>query len=206
SARGQVQVNEKIQALVQTQSRATYSRLIKLTNIRIQYGEKLILDKLNWEVRQGERWALKGHNGAGKSTLLSLIFGENPQAYANDIILFDKKRGTGESIWDIKKPIGFVSAEMARYFPKNQNCLQVVLSGYFDTMGLFRKPRSEQRKLALKWLDVWDLGGIADFRLNQVSLEQQRFCLLARALIKSPSLLILDEATQGMDGDRADLF
>src|SRR5690606_37073836 len=128
SARGQVQVNEKIQALVQTQSRATYSRLIKLTNIRIQYGEKLILDKLNWEVRQGERWALKGHNGAGKSTLLSLIFGENPQAYANDIILFDRKRGSGESIWDVKRPTGFVSAELSRYFPKGQSCHQVVLS------------------------------------------------------------------------------
>ncbi|HLT08519.1 MAG TPA: ATP-binding cassette domain-containing protein [Cyclobacteriaceae bacterium] len=206
SARGQVQVNEKIQALVQTQSRATYSRLIKLTNIRIQYGEKLILDKLNWEVRQGERWALKGHNGAGKSTLLSLIFGENPQAYANDIILFDRKRGSGESIWDVKRPTGFVSAELSRYFPKGQSCHQVVLSGLFDTIGLFKKPNGDQLRLAEEWLDALDLLHVAKLRLHQVTLEQQRFCLLARAMIKSPALLVLDEAAQGMDEGQRVLF
>src|SRR5690606_11358692 len=117
----------------------------------------------------------------------------------NNIVLFDKKRGTGESIWDIKKPTGFVAAEMPRYFPRSQNCLQVILSGYFDTIGLFRKVHPAQTESANQWLRVWGLEQIAGTGFNQVSLENQRFCLLARAMIKSPNLLILDEATQGMD-------
>lgn len=200
------QVDSKIKALIQKQSLPVFDQLISLKNVHIQYGEKVILDQLNWEVRQGERWALKGHNGAGKSTLLSLIFGENPQAYANDIILFDRQRGSGESIWDVKRPTGFVSAELSRYFPKGQSCLQVVLSGLFDTVGLFRKPTDEQTRLAEEWLDALGLVHISRLRLNQVSLEQQRFCLLARAMIKSPVLLILDEAAQGMDDGQRRLF
>ena len=109
-----------------------------MTNVHIQYGEKVILDKINWHIVPGERWALLGPNGAGKSTLLSLINGDNPQAYANDIILFDKKRGTGESIWDIKSKIGFVSPELHQYFPTDNSCLQVIESGYYDTLGLFQ--------------------------------------------------------------------
>ena len=199
-------VNKQIKALIQRGSMPVFSELISLKNVHIQYGKKVILDQLNWEVRQGERWALKGHNGAGKSTLLSLIFGENPQAYANNITLFDRKRGSGESIWDVKRPTGFVSPELSRYFPKGQNCLQIVLSGLFDTVGLFRKPTEEQRRLAEEWLDALGLAHIAHLRLDQVSLEQQRFCLLARAMIKSPALLILDEASQGMDDAQRRLF
>lgn len=199
-------VNHKIKNLIQNRRSAMFAQLISLKNIHIQYGEKVILDQLDWEVRQGERWALKGHNGAGKSTLLSLIFGENPQAYANNIILFDRKRGSGESIWDIKRPTGFVSAELARYFPKGQNCLQIVLSGLFDTIGLFRKPTGDQQRLAEEWLEALGLAHIAHLRLNEVSLEQQRFCLLARAMVKSPTLLILDEAAQGMDEAQRQLF
>ena len=183
-----------------------YEELIGMKDVHIQYGEKTILDGINWKVKQGERWALKGHNGAGKSTLLSLIFGENPQAYANDIILFDRQRGTGESIWDIKSPTGFVSAEISRYFPKNQTCLQVVLSGIFDTIGLFRKASQEQESIAQEWLKAMGIAHVSRLRLAQVSLEEQRFCLLARAMIKSPALLILDEASQGMDERHRDLF
>lgn len=203
---GLAKVDHKIKNLIQNQSLPVFTQLISMKNVHIQYGEKVILGQLSWEVRQGERWALKGHNGAGKSTLLSLIFGENPQAYANDIVLFDRKRGSGESIWDVKRPTGFVSPELSRYFPKGQNCLQVVLSGLFDTIGLFRKAAEEQIRLAEEWLDALGLTHIAHLRLNQVSLEQQRFCLLARALIKSPALLILDEAAQGMDDAQRRLF
>lgn len=184
----------------------TYKHLIRMKDVHIQYGEKVILDKINWEVKQGERWALKGHNGAGKSTLLSLIFGENPQAYANNIVLFDRQRGTGESLWDIKRPTGFVSAEISRYFPKSQTCLQVVLSGIFDTIGLFRKVAGEQESAAREWLEAFGIGHVSSLRLGQASLEAQRFCLLARAMIKSPALLILDEASQGMDERQRDVF
>ena len=177
-----------------------------MADVTIRYGEKIILDRLSWQVNQGENWSLKGHNGAGKSTLISLIFGENPQAYANRITLFDRRRGSGESIWDVKKPTGFVSPEMTRYFPKSQTCLQIVLSGFFDTVGLFRRITDVQEKLALDWLTALNLRHVSSFRLNQVTLEQQRFCLLARAMVKSPALLILDEAAQGMDEFQREVF
>ena len=114
-----------------------YGHLAEFRKVSINHGGKAILDQLDWKIKPGERWLLKGHNGAGKSTLVSLLVGENPQAYANDMYLFDRKRGTGESIWDVKRPTGFVSPELSRFFPRNQTCWKVVLSGLFDTMGLF---------------------------------------------------------------------
>jgi molybdate transport system ATP-binding protein len=182
------------------------AEIIRLDKVSIRYSGKTILNKCVWSVRAGEKWQLKGPNGAGKSTLLSLILGENPQAYANDIWLFGRKRGTGESIWGIKKQIGFVAPELSRYFPVNQTCIKVVLSGLFDTMGLFKKVSAEQEKLALDWLSLFRLSGIGQKLLKQVSLEEQRFVLLARALIKKPRLLVLDEASQGMDENQRLLF
>ena len=196
----------KLIPLLENYPTVPYKKLIQMTGVSISYGEKMLLDNLNWEVKPGERWALKGHNGAGKSTLVSLLLGENPQAYANDFSLFDRKRGTGESIWDIKHPVGFVSPELGRYFPKNQTCLKIVLSGLFDTVGLFRKITEAEEVLAKTWLSALEIPHIAALRLAQVSLEEQRFCLLARALIKRPALLILDEAAQGMDDDQRQRF
>lgn len=182
------------------------SPIIDLRNVRVKYGEKLILDQVNWTVLPDEKWVLKGENGKGKSTLISLIIGENPQAYANDIWLFGRKRGSGESIWDIKRNIGFVAPELSRFFPLNQTCLKVVLSGLFDTMGLFKKVTKEQEVLAINWLKLFGLQNLSQKLFRQVSLEEQRFVLLARALIKKPSLLVLDEASQGMDAYQRALF
>ncbi|EKB47704.1 ATP-binding cassette domain-containing protein [Cecembia lonarensis] len=182
------------------------TEIIRLENVNISYSGKSILNNLSWTVFAGEKWQLKGPNGAGKSTLLSLILGENPQAYANDIWLFGRKRGSGESIWDIKKEIGFVAPELSRYFPSNQTCIKVVLSGLFDTMGLFKKVSSAQEKLAMEWLAFFRLEGSGQILLKKMSLEEQRFVLLARALIKQPKLLVLDEASQGMDELQRVLF
>lgn len=176
-----------------------FENLVAIHNASIRYGDRLLLDQVSWTVKRGEYWALKGHNGAGKSTLLSLILGEHPQAYANDIWLFDRKRGTGESIWDIKKNIGFVAPELPRYFPANQTCLKVILSGLFDTMGLFKKVSTEQEDLGWEWLRLFGLEQVAHNLIQRVTPEQQRFVLLARALIKNPALLVLDEAAQGLD-------
>ncbi|WP_114747717.1 ATP-binding cassette domain-containing protein [Pleomorphovibrio marinus] len=183
-----------------------YQNLAAFNMVNIKYGDKTILEDFSWQVKPGERWLLKGHNGAGKSTLVSLLVGENPQAYANDLHLFDRKRGTGESIWDVKRPTGFVSPELSRFFPANQTCLKVVLSGLFDTMGLFKKTSPEQHSLALAWMEALSILHIKDLRIQQVSLEDQRFCLLARAMIKQPALLVLDEAAQGMDEEQRLLF
>lgn len=198
--------SKELLSLLNSYPEGSYKTLIHMDGVNIAYGQKMLLENLHWEVKPGERWALKGHNGAGKSTLVSLLLGENPQAYANNFSLFDRKRGSGESIWDIKRPVGFVSPELSRYFPKNQTCLKIVLSGLFDTVGLFRKPTEEEETTAKKWLSALEIPHIADLRLAQVSLEEQRFCLLARALIKRPALLILDEAAQGMDDEQRHRF
>jgi molybdate transport system ATP-binding protein len=178
---------------------ATYNQIVKMDQVHIQYGDKVILDNVNWQINPGEHWALLGANGAGKSTLLSLINGDNPQAYANNIILFDKKRGTGESIWDIKKKIGFVSPELHQYFPTDNSCLQVIESGYYDTLGLFRPSSKERAEIALRWMKALEIEKYARVLLKNIPASAQRLCLLARALIKNPTLLIFDEPCQGMD-------
>lgn len=176
-----------------------FSTTIEMKNVSVKYGEKQILQNIDWKVNRGEKWLLKGHNGAGKSTLLSLITGDNPQAYANEIYLFDKRRGSGESIWDIKKNIGYVSPELQWYFDNTVNCFQAVASGLFDTIGLFKHINKEQEEQVNKWLDYFELTAYKSKLLSALSASQQRLALLARAMVKNPPLLILDEPCQGLD-------
>src|SRR6185312_10421037 len=179
---------------------------IKLEHTTVQYGENTILDDINWQVRKGERWNVSGPNGAGKSTLLSLITADNPQAYANDIWLFDRRRGTGETIWDIKRKIGFVSPELHLYFDTGATVFEVIASGLFDTIGLFRTPTPEQEALVSLWLRLLSLQDLRAKRLAQLSTGEQRRILLARALIKNPPVLILDEPCQGLDEEQTAWF
>jgi molybdate transport system ATP-binding protein len=172
---------------------------VRMVNTTIRYGEAMILNNINWEVKKGERWNVSGPNGAGKSTLLSLINADNPQAYANEIWLFGRRRGTGETIWEIKKKIGFVSPELHLYFDPAASCFEVVASGLFDTIGLFRQLTTEQQETTLLWMQLLSLQELRGKRLAQVSAGQQRMLLLARALIKNPPMLILDEPCQGLD-------
>ena len=172
---------------------------VRMESVHIQYGEKTVLDNITWNVRRGECWSLSGPNGAGKSTLLSLITADNPQAYANEIFLFDRKRGTGESIWDIKKNIGFVSPELHLYFDQGSVCSEVIGSGLFDTIGLFRVLNEDQRSLVDKWISILALDSCRHKPLRSMSRGEQRLALLGRALIKMPPLLVLDEPCQGLD-------
>ncbi len=176
-----------------------FENAIVFKNIRIKYGERIILDNINWQVKKGEKWALLGENGAGKSTLLSLVAADNPQAYANDITLFDRKRGTGESIWDIKKRIGYISPEMHLYYQKNTTCINIVGSGFFDTIGLYLKCNREQEEEALKWMDIFGVGHLKETSFLSISTGEQRLVLLARTFVKQPDLLILDEPLHGLD-------
>ncbi len=185
---------------------ASFTTIISMENVNIRYGEKQILNNINWKVLPGERWALLGPNGAGKSTLLSLINGDNPQAYANKIVLFDRKRGSGESIWDIKQKIGFVSPELYQYFPSESSCLQVIESGFYDTLGLFRPSNSEKNALALRWMKLLRIENHASKLLKNVTASTQRLVLLARALVKNPPLLIFDEPCQGLDDQQQQHF
>lgn len=197
---------EALRSLIGDKKQSPYSYIINLKNINIKYGSNTVLNNVNWCVKPGERWALLGHNGAGKSTLLSLINGDNPQAYANDIVLFDRKRGSGESIWDIKKKTGFVAPELHQYFPTDNSCLQVIESGYYDTLGLFRPGNKAFSAIALQWMKALEIEKYARVLLKNVPAGAQRLCLLARALIKNPPLLIFDEPCQGMDSHQLQHF
>ncbi|HEX3933866.1 MAG TPA: ATP-binding cassette domain-containing protein [Puia sp.] len=179
---------------------------VKMEHTTIRYGENIILDDIQWQVRKGERWNVSGPNGAGKSTLLSLVTADNPQAYANEIWLFDRRRGTGETIWEIKKKIGFVSPELHLYFDTAATVFDVIASGLFDTIGLFRTLSDEQTATVLLWMQLLSLHELRHRRLVQLSTGGQRMVLLARALIKNPPMLILDEPCQGLDDEQTAYF
>ena len=173
--------------------------IVRLYKVSIRYGERTILNELDWTVHKGEKWALTGENGSGKSTLLSLICADNPQSYACDISLFGRKRGTGESIWEIKKHIGYVSPEIHRAYLKNMPAIDIVASGLHDSVGLYVRPKPEQRSVCEHWLDVFGIGNLKDHSFLQLSSGEQRLVLLARAFVKEPDLLILDEPLHGLD-------
>ncbi len=201
----QIDVRE-LDSLLSVQQMAEYKFILRMEDVSIKYGDKTILDHVSWEVKQGDHWALTGANGAGKSTLLSLINGDNPQAFANDIVLFDKPKGSGESIWDIKKRIGFVSPELFQYFPMDNVCMQVIESGFYDTLGLFRKPSASKSALCLRWMALLGIERYATTLFKNVPVSIQRLCLLARALVKNPPLLIFDEPCQGLDNEQQNRF
>lgn len=176
-----------------------FSTAVAFRNATVQYNGQRVVNRVNWVVKKGEKWALMGANGSGKSTLLSLIVGDNPQAYQNDFDLFDKKRGTGESIWEIKRRIGYVSPELHLYFNRQLTVWKAVASGLFDSAGLFKTLTEAQYQTVFDYIDLIGIREIADRRLSELSSGEQRLVFLARALVKNPPLLILDEPCQGLD-------
>ena len=203
-----------------------FTDIVRMNKVNVTIGGKKILKDISWQVKSGEQWALLGPNGAGKTTLLSLITADNPQGYTNDLVLFDRKRGSGESIWEIKKRIGFVSSELHLYFMRGAgiyntipglsakaaakydslSCMDVLLSGFRDEIGFASSPTDLQREIAENWLSVLKLDHLEKRLYIQASLGQQRSLLLGRALVKSPSLLILDEPCQGLDHNQIRYF
>ena len=175
--------------------------VIRFNNVSIRYGERTILKDLDWTVKKGEHWSLSGQNGSGKSTLLSLVCADNPQSYACDISLFGHKRGSGESIWDIKRHIGYVSPEMHRSYRQNIPSIQIVASGLKDTIGLYTRPNEAEKEQCRKWMQVFGIGHLEDRKFLEMSSGEQRLVLLARAFVKEPDLLILDEPLHGLDDE-----
>ena len=173
--------------------------VVKMNAVSIRYGERTIPDKLDWTVKNGERWALSGQNGSGKSTLLSLVCADNPQSYACDIELFGVPRGSGETIWDIKKHIGYVSPEMHRAYLRDLPAVRIVASGLKDSVGLYVKPTEEEYGICRFWMDIFGLKGLEERTFLKLSSGEQRLVLLARAFVKDPELLILDEPLHGLD-------
>lgn len=196
----QLSLNQEIVHKLKTTSPFTdFETAVTFRNATVRYGGVNVVDNVNWQVKRGERWALMGANGSGKSTLLSLIVGDNPQAYQNDFDLFDRKRGTGESIWDIKKRTGYVSPELHLYFNRHTIVWKAVASGLFDTAGLFKTLTETERELVNDYLKLLDIEHLKDRLVNELSSGEQRLVFLARALVKNPPLLILDEPCQGLD-------
>ena len=192
-------LQQKILALPYRNCNYEGDEVVRLQKVSIRYEERTILRELDWIVRRGEKWALSGDNGSGKSTLLSLVCADNPQSYACDIALFGRKRGTGESIWEIKKHIGYVSPEMHRSYLKNLPAVEIVASGLHDSIGLYVKPHPEQMGICLWWMDIFGVGHLAEKPFLKLSSGEQRLVLLARAFVKDPELLILDEPLHGLD-------
>ncbi len=187
-------------------NRSNANILILLQNISVRYGRTTILDGLNWTVRAGENWALLGPNGSGKTTILSLISGDHPQAYGNNVTVLGHRRGDGHPISKTRHEIGWVSPEFQTYFDNNATCLEVVESGFHDTVGLFEKATRVQRQTALAWLKRFGLLPFRDHPLFELSAGLQRMVLLARALVKKPRLLLLDEPCQGLDAEHRVTF
>ncbi len=180
--------------------------LVQMKDVSVAYGSRVVFENLNWTVRAGEHWAVSGPNGCGKTTLLALLLGDHPQAYASDVTLFGRRRGTGESIWDVKKRIGWVSPELHACMERTPDALSVVVSGFRDSPLCLGPATARERRAAAAALARFGLTDAADAPFGSLSWGMQRLVLLARAMVKNPKLLVLDEPCQNLDLANRDLF
>lgn len=205
-SKGEERIPKELPYFLQKSPETASKVMVKMENVNVSYGDKQVLKNINWQLNEGEKWLLQGPNGSGKSTLLSLLNGDHPQAYANEIHLFGNKRGSGESIWDIKEKIGIISPELHWYYDLNANVGQTIASGFFDSMSLYQKLSFEQQQKLEQILHFFDLKEDKNKKLNTLSLGKQRLALLARTIVKNPELLILDEPCQGLDVQQTKYF
>ncbi|MFW5850783.1 MAG: ATP-binding cassette domain-containing protein [Bacteroidota bacterium] len=182
-----------------------FDPLIDLRFVSLSYEQKPVLNSISWKIRPGEFWELRGPIGSGKSSLLSMIIGDNPKAYGQDMVLFGRKKGSGESIWDIKKNSGYFYPKMVQLFERQNSVQEMIISGFFDSIGLYVRPTKLQYRIANDWLHVLD-DSFRTKGFQQLSPGQQRIVLVIRALVKHPPLLILDEPTAGLDDENARVF
>ncbi|MES1207322.1 MAG: ATP-binding cassette domain-containing protein [Pseudomonadota bacterium] len=175
--------------------------LVRLVDGRVAYGDQVVFDGLDFTVAPGQHTLIEGPNGSGKSTLLEMITGDHPQAYSNDLYLFGRRRGTGETVWDIKKNVGVVSARLHRDYRVGGSVEDVLLSGLFDSIGVYQNVEASHRARAKAWLAWLELGLAPTAAFRDLSFGQQRLILIARAAIKLPPLIVMDEPTSGLDDD-----
>jgi molybdate transport system ATP-binding protein len=181
------------------------SVLIKMENVSVSYEDRKIINNISWTIKQGEFWQLIGPNGSGKSTILSLITGDNPKGYGQNLFLFGRKKGSGESVWEIKKQIGIYTTSMMDLFQKSHTLEQMILSGFFDSIGLYIEPTTLQKQIVAQWLEAIEMNHLKKKRFIDLSIGQQRVALIVRAVLKHPPLLILDEPVEGLDDENVDL-
>ena len=175
--------------------------LVQLSGGSVRYGEQVVFEELDFTVSAGQHTLIEGPNGSGKSSLLEMLTGDHPQAYSNDLHLFGRRRGSGETVWDIKKNVGVVSARLHRDYRVGGSVEEVLLSGLFDSIGVYQKPEPSHHTRALAWLSWLELGIAPTAAFRELSFGQQRLVLIARAAIKVPPLVVMDEPTSGLDAE-----
>ena len=180
--------------------------IFTLKNLSVSYQDKAVLNHINWEVKKGEFWQLKGPNGSGKSTILSIITGDNPKGYGQDLTIFGHKKGSGESVWDLKQNIGYFTPSLLDRFKGYHTLENMLISGIMDSIGLYIQPTDVQKKVALSWLELLKLDHKKDGYFHKLQQGEKHLIMIARAMIKHPALLILDEPTAGLDNVSATLF
>ena len=180
--------------------------MVQFTDVCVSYYNVPVVKNICWQINNGEFWQLAGPNGSGKSTLLSMIFGDNAKAYGQNLVLFGIRKGSGESVWDIKEKIGYFNSNITQQFDRIDSIEQMIISGFNDSIGLYLKPTDLQIKLAAQWLQLLNLHQVKHQPFRNFSMAQQRLILVARAMVKHPPLLILDEPTAGLDDESAILF
>jgi len=179
------------------------NELVCFKNVTVSYEERVILKDINWTINRGEFWQLIGPNGSGKTTLLTMINGDNPKAYNQNLTLFGKRKGTGETVWEIKQKVGYLTPSMTDLFSTRHTVEEMIVCGFLDSIGLYKKPSDIQLRLANEWLDLIEMPHLKNKPFCTLSLGQQRLALVARAMVKHPPLLILDEAMSGLDDHNA---
>lgn len=180
--------------------------LIELRNVTASYAEKRILSNINWRMLPHHHVLIEGPNGCGKSTLLSLIDGENHKGFGQELYLFGRRKGSGEAVWDIKARFGLVSNELHNKYVKGWRVLEVVVSGFFDSVGLYDNSGSTEATAALAWLKAFGIEELHRHFYHEVSFGLQRMVLLARAMVKGPAILVLDEPCVGLDDYHRELI
>lgn len=166
--------------------------VVSMRDLRLSYGDNVILDNFSWTIRRGERWALTGRNGSGKTTLFSLMYADHPMAYSQPVYLFGKRRGSGESIWDIKRRISYLGPEIVTFLnPKN---IQQPARAYISAM---------QRSASQQQLDelVRFFGAERWFTqpVKHLSSGQLQLMFLIQYFLGQKELLLLDEPFQFLD-------
>ncbi len=174
--------------------------LFDLKNVNVQFGDTVVLKNLNWTVRKGEHWAVMGENGAGKSTLLGMLTADHPQIYKNDITLLGERPGHGLNIWEHKAKLGFFSPELALQYREDLSLSEVLCTGFTSNLCKAENTTWEERAKAKEWLNYLGFDDV-DARYRNLSPIDKRVVLMARAAIRPPKVLLLDEPTQGLKGE-----
>ncbi|HBU77891.1 MAG TPA: ABC transporter [Muricauda sp.] len=180
--------------------------LVSFKKVSVSFDGRKVLDEIDWTIKKGEFWQLIGPNGSGKSTLLSMITGDSHKGYGEDLTIFGQKKGSGESVWDLKQKIGYYTPAITNKFRGYHTLENMIISGLHDSIGLYVQPTDSEKQLAIQWLNLLNLKDRKNDHFRDLSVGNKRLVMMARAMVKHPPLLILDEPTAGLDDSSANLF